>query len=369
MGDDRAHRSMREGLENRRRNYTEHICAGRRGRIPAFEFPPELATDVPPFTAWLDGYVKDAIELELDIDEDLVRISQPPSRLALRFSRMWAYGNHYRTDNEQFRRRHSTYDSAICTIFTETVEGGSGLAEATLQYVGILKDILVVSFGALKVTLMRASWIPMHNADESPNRLRDQYGFFLVKQDRRLPAMEAPYVFPSQVSQVMHRGCICWKCTYATEGIRGLGMLRVLPTVHFISLMEYMIMSLFVEVEQKLKVAIVVVCNILTRCLHCVICAQVFFIPDSHDRTWKVVVQKEARSRRVIEVGDEAILNGAGVYNDLEADCVNDNGGDVRGGGEADGELVHAADVQRAEMRFIRGERARARALEERMTN
>lgn len=198
--------------------------------------------------------MRDAIDLALDIDEDLMSIAQPPSRLALRFSRMWAYGNHYRTDNEQFCRLHSTYDSAICTIFTETVEGGDGdsaLAEATLQYVGILKDILVVSFGALKVTLMRASWIPQHNGDETPNRLRDQYGFFLVKQERKLPAMEAPYVFPSQVSQVMHFLWRCRKCAYATVRIPGLRMPRVHPAIWFISLLEYSVMSSFVEVEQK----------------------------------------------------------------------------------------------------------------------
>ena len=109
--------------------------------------------------------------------------------------------------------------------------------------------------------------------------------------------------------------------------------------------------------------------RLLTRLEHCCMCAQVFFIPDTHDRTWKVVVQKEARSRRVIDAGDEAILNGVGVYNALEAECVNDNANDVEGGGEVGGDLVHAVDVERAEMRFNRGERARARALEERMMN
>jgi hypothetical protein len=108
---------------------------------------------------------------------------------------------------------------------------------------------------------------------------------------------------------------------------------------------------------------------ILTRFFHCNLYVQVFFIPDSHDRTWKVVVQKEARSRRVIEAGDEAILNGVGVYNALEAECVNDNAGNVDGGGEAGGDLVDAVDVQRAEIRFNRGERAHARAMEERIMN
>jgi hypothetical protein len=39
----------------------------------------------------------------------------------------------------------------------------------------------------------------------------------------------------------------------------------------------------------------------------------------------KVVLRKEVRSRCVIEAGDEAILNGIGVYKALEAECMIDN--------------------------------------------
>jgi hypothetical protein len=208
--DGREHKNNIEELENNRRIYREEIRGGRRGRMPPFEYPAHLATDVPTFSTWLHAYVKHAIDTAVDIDDILVSIAQPPLRLALRFARMWAYGNHFRTDNEQHSRRHSTYDSAICTIFTEEVRDDGvdgGVSEALIQYVGILKDILVVSFGALKVTLMRASWIPMHNAHNAPSRIRDEYGFFLVKHESRLPAMEEPYVFPSQVSQVIHVGC------------------------------------------------------------------------------------------------------------------------------------------------------------------
>lgn len=115
-------------------------------------------------------------------------------------------------------------------------------------------------------------------------------------------------------------------------------------------------------VNWSTNVAIFVVFNILTRFQLCVLYVQVFFIPDSHDRTWKVDVQKEARSRRVVEAGDEAILNGVGVYNALEA-------GDVEGGGEVGGDIVDVANVERAQIRFSRGERARARAVEECMMN
>ena len=355
---------MREDLQNRRRCYRENLRAGRRGRMPAFEYPPDMATDVPPFSAWLQTYVKHALDAAVDIDEDLVRIAQPPLRLALRFSRMWAYGNHFRTDNEQHCRRHSTYDSAICTIFTETIGGGdegdsAGLAEATLQYVGILKEILVVSFGALKITLMRASWIPMENGNESPNRTRDQYGFFLVRHERRLPAMEAPYVFPSQVSQVIHFVGLCIKCAARTVRFRGLWLVHVPPPLCSGNCV------CVCNIEGAFILGIVVLYNELTMLEHHGLNGQVFFIPDSHDRTWKVVVQKEARSRRVIEVGDEAILNGIGVYNALEAECVNDNAEQVEGGGEVGGELVDAADVQRVEIRFNRGERARGRAQQD----
>ena len=90
---------------------------------------------------------------------------------------------------------------------------------------------------------------------------------------------------------------------------------------------------------------------------------QVFFIADSRDQAWKVVVQKEARSHRVISAGDPAILNGIGAYNPVEADCVNDDAEFAEGIGETGGDVVDAADVARAQIRFNRGEMARARAM------
>jgi hypothetical protein len=90
---------------------------------------------------------------------------------------------------------------------------------------------------------------------------------------------------------------------------------------------------------------------------------QVFFIPDTHDRAWNVVVQNEARSHRVIQAFDPAILNGIGAYNPMEADCVNDDADIAEGVDDTAGDLVDAADVARAEIRFHRGEIARARAM------
>lgn len=96
---------------------------------------------------------------------------------------------------------------------------------------------------------------------------------------------------------------------------------------------------------------------------------QVFFIPESNDQTWKVVLQKEVCSRCVIEAGDEAILNGIGVYKALEAECVLDDVDPLEGGGKVGGDSVDVADVARAQIRFNRGELARACAMDQQHMN
>jgi hypothetical protein len=71
----------------------------------------------------------------------------------------------------------------------------------------------------------------------------------------------------------------------------------------------------------------------------------------------------------VFQASDPAVLNGIGAYNPVEADCVNDDAHVAEGMDDAGGDLVDAADVARAEMRFNRGEMARARALVGRSIN
>ncbi len=50
------------------------------------------------------------------IDENVIRLSQPPFKIALSYALMWVYGNHYRMEDET-SDCHTTYDSGIASIF------------------------------------------------------------------------------------------------------------------------------------------------------------------------------------------------------------------------------------------------------------
>jgi hypothetical protein len=75
---------------------------------------------------------------------------------------MWAYGNHYQVEGE-IGDCHMTYDSGITCIF---IQGSCSFARdrnvinKNLNYVGVLKKILVVSYSTMEHILFHASWIP-----------------------------------------------------------------------------------------------------------------------------------------------------------------------------------------------------------------
>jgi hypothetical protein len=91
---------------------------------------------------------------------------------------MWAYGNHYHVEDET-GDCHTTYDSGIACIF---IQGSHSFAQdhnvvmATLRYVKILKEILVVSYVTMKWILFQTFWIPS-NLQGVQSVRQDQYGF------------------------------------------------------------------------------------------------------------------------------------------------------------------------------------------------
>jgi hypothetical protein len=116
---------------------------------------------------------------------------------------MWAYGNHYRVEGE-IGDCHMTYDSGIACIFIQGSRSSvrdRNVITTNLYYVGILKEILVVSYATMKCILFHASWIPS-NLHGVQTIQQDQYGFWLVNYVRRLPKHSQLYVFPSTISQV-----------------------------------------------------------------------------------------------------------------------------------------------------------------------
>ena len=110
---------------------------------------------------------------------------------------MWAYGCHY-TCNSERQPTTVAFDSGIAAIPP---------SPTCLEIdVGILRNIILVTYGAVSCVLMEGSWIKTRDQGRRVVR-KDSYGFWLVQFACREPLQkENPYVFPANVSQVFFVG-------------------------------------------------------------------------------------------------------------------------------------------------------------------
>ena len=91
----------------------------------------------------------------------LVALSKVPNRVVKHFSSMYAYGYHFRVDDE-IGRSHVSFDSGVACIARQTCRScrtDSNPIEADLKYVEIIKDIIQVEYGHLKFICLKCSWI------------------------------------------------------------------------------------------------------------------------------------------------------------------------------------------------------------------
>jgi hypothetical protein len=133
----------------------------RRGQM-ARAFPTHLAMNIAPFSEWLHEYVHMSLDCNEPLNENIICLSQPPSRIVKSYASMWAYGNHYRVEGE-IGDCHMTYDSGIACIFIQGRHLSArdrNVITTNLYYVGVLNEILVVSYATMKRILFCASWIP-----------------------------------------------------------------------------------------------------------------------------------------------------------------------------------------------------------------
>jgi hypothetical protein len=96
---------------------------------------------------------------------DLRLLSRKPSQRATRYLRMKVYGNHFKVDDPTTAQLQ-TYDSGIASIFHVPTKDAR---EVSINYVGVLKDILKLDYGPLHthVNLMKCKW--MKRADNRGN--------------------------------------------------------------------------------------------------------------------------------------------------------------------------------------------------------
>jgi len=128
----------------------------------------------------------------------LVTLATLSSPLIKHYTSMYAYGQHFRVDDEA-GRSHVSFDSGVACLAIQTCKSSRANrnpVEATLRYVGIVKDILEVEYGHLKYNVLRCSSI-RPNLQGLPCIKVDEDGFWSVKFHTRQSLAMEPYVLPS----------------------------------------------------------------------------------------------------------------------------------------------------------------------------
>jgi hypothetical protein len=176
-----------------------------------------------PNTSTFENWIKDVVrnhhvDPNDEDDMDMVMMCSRPSRLATRYTRMKAYGNHFRVEDPQSMAL-KTYDSGVASVFHMPSVGSE---EVTLNYVGVLKDIFKLDYGPLRtpVILLRCEWMKQFDNRGNPTYVRDEAGFMVVNFRHKVPQMLDPFIFPSQATQVFWSDEVRkpgWKVVLAKE--------------------------------------------------------------------------------------------------------------------------------------------------------
>ena len=157
--------------------------------------------DIPIFEKWIrDAVHRHHVDPNNADDMDAVLLCSRPSRLATRYTKMKAYGNHFRVEDLQTAILQ-TYDSGVASVFHMA---STEREPATLNYVGVLKDILKLNYGPLRtpIIVFRCEWMKQRDAWGNHTYVRDDAGFMVVNFRHKVPKMLDPFIFPSQATQV-----------------------------------------------------------------------------------------------------------------------------------------------------------------------
>ena len=113
---------------------------------------------------------------------------------------MKAYKNHFRGDDPTTTQIH-TYDSGVASIFHIPTDDAR---EVSVNYVGVLKDILKLDYRPLhtQVNLMKCKWMKKADSQGNNNYAQDEVGFLFINFRHKLLRLADPFIFPSQATQV-----------------------------------------------------------------------------------------------------------------------------------------------------------------------
>lgn len=158
-----------------------------------FTYPSDLCA-LPSFASWLRSHVQALRCNSFPIPTDVVRLSAAPSKFVSSYSKMWAYGAHFRCDFGDIGATHATCDFGIANLDSDCAQGSID--------VGVLERIYMASYGSLKVVVMRVSWLQhVHQGQRCIKR--DPYGFWTANINlREEPHRRNRFILPKLATQV-----------------------------------------------------------------------------------------------------------------------------------------------------------------------
>jgi hypothetical protein len=111
-----------------------------------------------------------------------------------------SFGNHFRVEDDTSAHLVS-YNSGVASLFELPSES---IGDSRVNYVGVLKDILQLDYGALhtEIILLRCEWMKPKDGRGNSTYIRDNAGFLVVNFRHKLPCLAEPFIFPSQATQV-----------------------------------------------------------------------------------------------------------------------------------------------------------------------
>ena len=147
-----------------------------------------------PFEEWVQGVVeRDALDVTKPKDVDRLLLSYKHVQRAMSYTKMKAFGNHFRVDDVAFAE-FQTYDSGIASMFEVPTTNAT---EVSVNYVGVLKDILKLDYGPLHtlVIILRIEWMNRQDNQGNPTYTKDDARFLIVNFRHKFPQMEESFIF------------------------------------------------------------------------------------------------------------------------------------------------------------------------------
>jgi hypothetical protein len=90
-----------------------------------------------------------------------MQLSMKPQMTASRYAKVRVYDNHYRDTTNNEATTMATYDFGVASIFQQPHVTNEGMTLGSIQYVGVLKDIILLNYGSMSqpMVLFKCDWV------------------------------------------------------------------------------------------------------------------------------------------------------------------------------------------------------------------